>query len=163
MLEQSLAIFLDKTFIDEVLDKTVKKSVNERAALRSTEELRKLHILIDGDLDRYRRECHYLSKSHDDKNHVSREKSFLLPAYNRLRKDSTDGTDEYYSLKTDHPNIFKYLENCFRRYAWTKACILTSPHLSEGSPWSDTRRSNPDRWGVRIEDELIREWFLPRV
>ena len=84
-------------------------------------------------------------------------------AYNRLRKDSTDGTDEYYSLKTDHPNIFKYLENCFRRYACTKACILTSPHLSEGSPWSDTRRSNPDRWGVRIEDELIREWFLPRV
>ena len=84
-------------------------------------------------------------------------------AYNRLRKDSTDGTDEYYSLKTEHPNIFKYLENCFRRYAWTKACILTSPHLSEGSPWSDTRRSNPDRWGVRIEDELIREWFLPRV
>lgn len=84
-------------------------------------------------------------------------------AYNRLRKDSTDGTDEYYSLKTDHPNIFKYLENCFRRYAWTKACILSTPHLSEGTPWSDTRRSNPDRWGVRIEDELIREWFLPRV
>ena len=84
-------------------------------------------------------------------------------AYNKLRKDAADGTDEYYSLKTGHPNIFKYLENCFRRYAWTKACILTSPHLSEGSPWSDTRRSNPDRWGVRIEDELIREWFLPRV
>ena len=84
-------------------------------------------------------------------------------AYNRLRKDSTDGTDEYYSLKTDHPNIFKYLENCFRRYAWTKACILSTPHLSEGTPWSQTRKSNPDRWGVRIEDELIREWFLPRV
>ena len=84
-------------------------------------------------------------------------------AYNKLRKDSADGTDEYYSLKTDHPNIFTYLENCFRRYAWTKACILVSPHLSEGSPWSDTRRSNPDRWGVRIEDELIREWFIPRV
>ena len=84
-------------------------------------------------------------------------------AYNRLRKDSTDGTDEYYSLKTDHPNIFKYLENCFRRYAWTKACILTTPHLSEGTPWYQTRKSNPDRWGVRIEDELIREWFLPRV
>lgn len=84
-------------------------------------------------------------------------------AYNRLRKDSTDGTDEYYSLKTDHPNIFKYLENCFRRYAWTKACILSTPHLSEGTPWYQTRRSNPDRWGVRIEDELIREWFLPRV
>lgn len=84
-------------------------------------------------------------------------------AYNRLRKDSTDGTDEYYSLKADHPNIFKYLENCFRRYAWTKACILSTPHLSEGTPWYQTRKSNPDRWGVRIEDELIREWFLPRV
>ena len=84
-------------------------------------------------------------------------------AYNRLRKDSTDGTDEYYSLKTDHPNIFKYLENCFRRYAWTKACILSTPHLSEGTPWYQTRKSNPGRWGVRIEDELIREWFLPRV
>ena len=84
-------------------------------------------------------------------------------AYNRLRKDPSDGTDEYYNLKTAHPNIFKYLENCFRRYAWTKACILSAPHLSEGSPWSITRRSNPDRWGIRIEDELIREWFLPRV
>ena len=84
-------------------------------------------------------------------------------AYNKLRKDAADGTDEYYSLKTGHPNIFKYLENCFRRYAWTKACILATPHLSEGSPWSDTRRSNPDRWGVRIEDEVIREWFLSRV
>ena len=84
-------------------------------------------------------------------------------AYNKLRKDSADGSDEYYRLKTDHPSIFTYLENCFRRYAWTKACILVSPHLSEGSPWSDTHRSNPDRWGVRIEDELIREWFLPRV
>ena len=84
-------------------------------------------------------------------------------AYNRLRKDASDGTDEYYSLKADYPNIFKYLENCFRRYAWTKACILSTPHLSEGTPWSQTRKSNPDRWGVRIEDELIREWFLPRV
>ena len=84
-------------------------------------------------------------------------------AYNRLRKDSTDGTDEYNSPKTDHPNIFKYLENCFRRYAWTKACILSTPHLSEGTPWYQTSKSNPDRWGVRIEDGLIRGWFLPRV
>ena len=84
-------------------------------------------------------------------------------AYNKLRKDAGDGTDEYYSLKADHPDIFKYLENCFRRYAWTKACVLVAPHLSEGTPWAQTRKSNPDRWGVRIEDELIRDWFLPRV
>lgn len=84
-------------------------------------------------------------------------------AYNRLRKDTDDGFEQYDRLRNDYPDIFRYLSNCFRRYAWTKACILTAPHISEGSPWSDTRKSNPDRWGVRIEDELIRGWFQPRV
>ena len=84
-------------------------------------------------------------------------------AYNRLRKDSDDGFEEYDSLRNEHPDVFRYLTNCFRRYAWTKACILVSPHIADGSPWSDTRKSNPDSWGARIEDSLIREWFLPRV
>ena len=84
-------------------------------------------------------------------------------AYNRLRKDADDGFEEYDTLRTEHPGIFKYLTNCFRRYAWTKACILVSPHVADGSPWADTRKSNPDSWGTRIEDDLIREWFLPRV
>ena len=84
-------------------------------------------------------------------------------AYNRLRKDADDGFEEYDSLRNEHPGIFKYLTNCFRRYAWTKACILVSPHVADGSPWADTRKSNPDSWGARIEDDLIREWFLPRV
>ena len=84
-------------------------------------------------------------------------------AYNRLRKDGTDGTEEYYTLKSDHPAIFQYLQNCFKRYGWTKACILVSPHTSDGSPWADTRQDNPNGWGARIEDDLIREWFLPRV
>lgn len=84
-------------------------------------------------------------------------------AYNRLRKDTDDGFEEYDSLRNEHPGIFKYLTNCFRRYAWTKACILVSPHIADGSPWAETRKSNPDGWGARIEDDLIREWFLPRV
>lgn len=84
-------------------------------------------------------------------------------AYNRLRKDTDDGFEEYDSLRSEHPVIFRYLTNCFRRYAWTKACILVSPLIADGSPWSDTRKSNPDSWGARIEDSLIREWFLPRV
>ena len=84
-------------------------------------------------------------------------------AYNRLRKDADDGFDEYDTLRNEHPGVFKYLTNCFRRYAWTKACILVSPHIADGSPWADTRKSNPDSWGVRIEDDLIREWFQPRV
>ena len=84
-------------------------------------------------------------------------------AYNRLRKEADDGSQEYDSLRNEHPDIFQYLTNCFRRYAWTKACILVAPHVADGSPWADTRKSNPDSWGVRIEDDLIREWFLPRV
>ena len=84
-------------------------------------------------------------------------------AYNRLRKDAGDGFEEYDTLRNEHPGVFKYLTNCFRRYAWTKACILVSPHVADGSPWADTRKSNPDSWGTRIEDDLIREWFLPRV
>lgn len=83
--------------------------------------------------------------------------------YAKLKKDSSDGYDEYDSLRCNHPDKFRFLSNCFRRYAWTKACILTSPHISQGSPWSQTRKDNPDKWGVRIEDDLIREWFLPRV
>ena len=83
--------------------------------------------------------------------------------YAKLKKDSSDGFDEYDTLLCQHPDRFKYLSNCFRRFAWTKACILTSPHISQGSPWELTRKKNPDKWGVRIEDELIREWFLPRV
>ena len=83
--------------------------------------------------------------------------------YAKLKKDSSDGFDEYDTLLCQHPDRFKYLSNCFRRFAWTKACILTSPHISQGSPWEQTRKKNPDKWGVRIEDELIREWFLPRV
>ena len=83
--------------------------------------------------------------------------------YAKLKKDSSDGYDEYDSLRCNHPDKFRFLSNCFRRYAWTKACILTSPHISHGSPWSQTRKDNPDKWGVRIEDDIIREWFLPRV
>ena len=84
-------------------------------------------------------------------------------AFNRLRKDAGEGFEEYDTLRNEHPGVFKYLTNCFRRYAWTKACILVSPHVADGSPWADTRKSNPDNWGARIEDDLIREWFLPRV
>ena len=83
--------------------------------------------------------------------------------YAKLKKDPSDGFEEYDTLLCQYPDRFSYLSNCFRRFAWTKACILTSPHISTGSPWSDTRKANPDRWAVRIEDDLIRKWFLPRV
>lgn len=83
--------------------------------------------------------------------------------YKALQKDTDDGFCEYDAIRREHPAIFRYMTNCFRRFAWTKACILVSPHIADGSPWADTRKSNPDSWGARIEDSLIREWFLPRV
>ena len=83
--------------------------------------------------------------------------------YAKLKKDLSDGFEEYNTLLCQYPDRFKYLSNCFRRFAWTKACILTSPHISQGSPWYQTRKDNADKWGARIDDELIGEWFLPRV
>lgn len=84
-------------------------------------------------------------------------------AYAKLRKDESDCREQYDILRCRYPDRFRFLSNCFRRFAWTKACILTSPHIGKGSPWAETRRSNPDRWGARIEDDLIRGWFLPKV
>lgn len=83
--------------------------------------------------------------------------------YSKMKKGTTDTQDQYLKLKNDSPERFSFLERCFRRYAWTRASDLSAPHVSSGTPWALTRRSNPDSPTVRIEDDLIREWFQPRV
>lgn len=84
-------------------------------------------------------------------------------AYNKLRKHPSDGEAESKELKEKHPDIWNYLSDCFTRYAWTSATNLTAPHVAVGSPWSKTRKKNPDKWGAVIEDELIKEWFKDRI
>ena len=83
--------------------------------------------------------------------------------YSKMKKGTTDAHEQYMKLMNDSPERFAFLERCFRRYAWTRASDLSAPHVSGGTPWAMTRKNNPDSPTARIEDDLIRDWFLPRV
>ena len=83
--------------------------------------------------------------------------------YNRLKRGFDDSEESYGKMKKEFPKEFGFLERCFRRYAWTSATVLNAPHVEKGSPWMKTRQLNPDKWGARIEDDLIRDWFKARI
>ena len=84
-------------------------------------------------------------------------------AYKHLKKNAGNGQVEHDMLRTECPDRFEFIRRCFQRFAWTSAGVLCAPHTAEGSPWKQTKDQSPDKLGVRIEDELIRQWFLPRV
>lgn len=84
-------------------------------------------------------------------------------AYKHLKKNVGSGEVEYEMLQNDHPSEFVFLVKCFQRFAWTSATALSCPHIASGSPWKRALDANPEKLGSRIDDELIREWFLPRV
>ena len=84
-------------------------------------------------------------------------------AYKHLKKNAGNGQVEYDMLRTECPDRFEFIRRCFQRFAWTSAGVLCAPHTAEGSPWKQTKDQSPDKLGVRIEDELIRQWFQPRV
>ena len=84
-------------------------------------------------------------------------------AYKHLKKNAGNGQVEHDMLRAECPDRFEFIRRCFQRFAWTSAGVLTSPHTADDSPWKKTKEENSDKLGVRIEDELIRQWFLPRV
>ena len=84
-------------------------------------------------------------------------------AYKHLKKNSGNGQVEHDMLLNDSPDRYEFIRRCFMRFAWTSAGSLNAPHIAQDSPWKKTKDSNSDKLGVRIEDELIRQWFLPRV
>ena len=84
-------------------------------------------------------------------------------AYKHLKKNAGNGQNEHDMLKAECPDRFEFIRRCFQRFAWTSAGVLCAPHTAEGSPWKQTKDQSPDKLGVRIEDELVRQWFLPRV
>ena len=84
-------------------------------------------------------------------------------AYKHLKKNAGNGQVEHDMLRAECPDRFEFIRRCFQRFAWTSAGVLCAPHTAEGSPWKQTKDQSPDKLGVRIEDELIRQWFLPRV
>lgn len=83
--------------------------------------------------------------------------------YSKLKKGMTDSQVQYLKLKEESPERLSFLERCFRRYARTSACDLAAPHKSKGTPWSQTRKENPESQTARIQDSLVREWFAERV
>lgn len=84
-------------------------------------------------------------------------------AYKHLKKNAGNGQVEHDMLLNDSPDRYDFIRRCFMRFAWTSAGSLNAPHIAQDSPWKKTKDSNSDKLGVRIEDELIRQWFLPRV
>lgn len=84
-------------------------------------------------------------------------------AYNRCRKDNGTGQDEYMDLLETNPEVVKFLEERFRRYAWVPAKSLTEPHTVKGTPWDDARLASPDKWGAAMSDDNIRTWFSSRL
>lgn len=84
-------------------------------------------------------------------------------AYKHLKKNAGNGQVEHDMLRNDSPDRYEFIRRCFLRFAWTSAGSLNAPHIAQDSPWKKTKDSNSDKLGVRIEDELIRQWFLPRV
>ena len=84
-------------------------------------------------------------------------------AYKHLKKNAGNGQVEHDMLKAECPDRFEFIRRCFQRFAWTSAGVLCAPHTAEGSPWKQTKDQSLDKLGVRIDDELIRQWFLPRV
>lgn len=84
-------------------------------------------------------------------------------AYKHLKKNAGNGQVEHDMLRNDSPDRYEFIRRCFMRFAWTSAGSLNAPHIAQDSPRKKTKDSNSDKLGVRIEDELIRQWFLPRV
>lgn len=84
-------------------------------------------------------------------------------AYNQLKRSPSSGEAEYNSLRESHPEVWRYLGNCFRLYCWTSGCVLNAPLVTASSPWGQTRRENPGKWGAIIEDPLIDDWFTKNI
>ena len=80
--------------------------------------------------------------------------------YSKLKKGMTDSQVQYLKLKEESPERLSF---SFRRYARTSVCDLSAPHKSKGTPWSQTRKENPESQTARIPDSLVREWFAERV
>ena len=84
-------------------------------------------------------------------------------AYNKIRKDGSDGKAEYDTIAATNPRLAEFMLDQFHRFGFMSASLATVPHISDGSPWAKTRKGSPDKWGVTIADSDIREWFAAKI
>lgn len=84
-------------------------------------------------------------------------------AYNKIRKDTSDGAAEYESILKVNPKLIDFMTMQFHRFGFMTATEAGAQHMADGSPWAKARKDNPDKWGVQMDDETIREWFASRM
>lgn len=84
-------------------------------------------------------------------------------AYNKIRKDDSDGRAEYEAIEADNPRLAGFMDDQFHRFGFTTAAVASAPHLADGSPWAKTRKGSPDKWGAVMDDADISEWFTARM
>lgn len=84
-------------------------------------------------------------------------------AYNKLRKDTESGKQDYDRMKSCNPAVIEFLDDQVQRFGWASAAVTSSPHTTAGTPWAKTRKNNPDKWGAAMEDDDISRWFSKRM
>ena len=83
--------------------------------------------------------------------------------YNAFKRGFNDSVEVYEKFREEYPEQFRFLERVFKRFGCMTVKALTAEHTADDSPWMETKRNNPDKLGIRIEDDLIAAWFRQRM
>lgn len=84
-------------------------------------------------------------------------------AYNKIHKDPSDGKQEYETILAGNPKLIDFMTTQFHRFGFMTATDATAQHIAAGSPWAKTRKNNPDKWGIQMDDDNIKGWFASRM
>ena len=83
--------------------------------------------------------------------------------YNKFKRGFDDSSEVYAMMQRDYPRQFCFLTNCYKRFGLEQTARLKAVHTADGTPWMSTKKMNPDKLGVRIDDDLIEQWFEKRI
>ena len=71
--------------------------------------------------------------------------------------------ESYEELMAKDPEIAGLLERKTTSMLFTPMVDLNACHKCKGSPYGKTVSRNPDKWGVQIDDGLIRDFFAKSI
>lgn len=77
----------------------------------------------------------------------------------KLSFDSIDFNDSDLSEFNADNETKQYVEVVFNNFGKFNAATLTAWSHSNGSPWETTTQKNGFKWGDRIDDETIQQYF----
>ena len=84
-------------------------------------------------------------------------------AYNKIRKDDSDGKAEYETIAASNPRLAEFMTDQFHRFGFMSATLASAAHIADGTPWAKTRKTSPDKWGAVMPDSDISAWFAARM